>query len=340
MHITTLGELLIDMFPAEIRRRLADVTAFHPKPGGAPANVAVAARRLGADTAFIGKVGDDAFGHMLIEVIREQGVDTAGIWVDDEARTTMAVIALSDENTAEFVFYRNPGADQRLHPDELDTDQLRSTRALHFGSLSLTDEPGRSATWAAMRIVAEAGALISFDVNYRPSLWSSSEQAFEQISAMVPHVHLLKVNEVEIELLAGGRGTEVGGQNPVGAHPGGRPEVGDLAEMAGWLLEQGPELVLVTLGAEGSYFQTAAGSGFVLPFPVETVDAVGCGDAFIAGVLTQLTAAEGWRANLNAERMTEILRYANAVGALTTTKQGVIPALPTTVEVEIFLKNR
>ncbi len=213
MHITTLGELLIDMFPAEIGRRLADVTAFHPKPGGAPANVAVAARRLGADTAFIGKVGDDAFGHMLIDVIRDQGVDTSGIRVDDEARTTMAIIALPDENTAEFVFYRNPGADQRLRPDELDADQLSSTRALHFGSLSLTDEPSRSATWAAMRIAAEAGALISFDVNYRPSLWSSPEQAFEQISAMVPHVHLLKVNEVEIELLAGGQNSvEVGGQ--------------------------------------------------------------------------------------------------------------------------------
>ena len=333
MHITTLGELLIDMFPAEIGRRLADVTAFHPKPGGAPANVAVAARRLGADTAFIGKVGDDAFGHFLIDVMREQGVGIRGIRVDDEARTTMAVIALPDEHTAEFVFYRNPGADQRLRPDELDADLLCSTRALHFGSLSLTDEPSRSATWAAMRITAEAGALISFDVNYRPSLWSSPEQAFEQISAMVPHVHLLKVNEVEIELLAGGQGK-------VGANPGGRPEVGELAELAGRLLKQGPELVVVTLGADGSYFQTAGSSGFVPPFPVKTVDAIGCGDAFISGVLTQLTAAEDWRENLNAERMTEILRYANAVGALTATKQGVIPALPTAAEVEAFLKTQ
>ncbi len=103
--------------------------------------------------------------------------------------------------------------------------------------------------------------------------------------------------------------------------------------MAGRLLAQGPELVVVTLGADGSYFQTASGSGFVPPFPVETVDAVGCGDAFISGVLTQLTSTEDWRTNLNAERMTEILRYANAVGALTATKQGVIPALPTPTEV-------
>ena len=333
MHITTLGELLIDMFPAEIGRRLADVSAFHPKPGGAPANVAVAARRQGADTAYIGKVGDDAFGHMLIDVMREQDVETRGIRVDDEARTTMAVIALPDEHNAEFVFYRNPGADQRLRPDELDTDLLASTRALHFGSLSLTDEPSRSATWEAMRIAAEARALISFDVNYRPSLWPSLEKAYEQISAMVPHVDLLKVNEVEIELLTGGKRTE-------GAHPGGRPDVEALAEMAGRLLTQGPELIVITLGADGSYFQTASASGFIPPFQVGTVDAVGCGDAFISGVLTQLTSTEDWRTNLKAERMIEILHYGNAVGALTATKQGVIPALPTAAEVDSFLKDR
>ena len=338
MHLVTLGELLIDMFPAEIGRRLADVTAFHPKPGGAPANVAVAARRLGADTAFIGKVGDDAFGHFLIDVMREQAVDITGIRVDDKARILMPGSVGTDEHTAEFVFYRNPGADQRLRPDELDADLLCSARALHFGSLSLTDEPSRSTTWAAMRIAAEAGALISFDVNYRPSLWSSLEQAFEQISAIIPHVHLLKVNEVEIELLTGGQGAEVGDQKSEIREL--RSGVGDLAEMAAWLLEQGPELVVVTLGADGSYFQTATGSGFISPFPVETVDAVGCGDAFISGVLTQLTAVEDWRANLNAERMTEILYYGNAVGALTATKQGVIPALPTAAEVETFLKNR
>jgi len=339
MHITTLGELLIDMFPAQIGRRLADVTAFHPKPGGAPANVAVAARRLGAETAFIGKVGDDAFGHMLIDVMQEQGVSTGGIRVDDEARTTMAIIALPDENTAEFVFYRNPGADQRLRPVELDADQLRSTRALHFGSLSLTDEPSRSATWEARRIAADAGALISFDVNYRPSLWSSPEQAYEQIAAIIPHVNLLKVNEVEIALLAGGQGTEVGNQKLVLSEAE-VSEISQLEAMAGQLLTQGPDLVVVTLGVDGSYFHTDSASGFISPFPVETVDAVGCGDAFISGVLTQLTSTKDWRMNLSAERMTEILRYGNAVGALTATKQGVIPALPTAVEVEKFLEDR
>ncbi|MCP4167208.1 MAG: carbohydrate kinase [Chloroflexi bacterium] len=337
MHIVTLGELLIDMFPAEIGRRLADVTAFYPKPGGAPANVAVAARRLGVDTAFIGKVGDDAFGHYLIEVMGQQGVDTRGMRVDHDARTTMAVIALPDEHTAEYVFYRNPGADQRLHPDDLDLDLLRSARALHFGSLSLSDEPSRSATYQAVHSACEAGTLVSYDVNYRPSLWQSPDHAVAQIAAMIPNVDLLKVNEIEIDLLVGGQRLEVGMLRAEGRDQ--RSGIDILAEKAARLLEMGPELVVVTLGAEGSYFQFDRGSGLVPPFPVETVDAVGCGDAFIAGVLTQLTYAENWRANLSPHRLSEILQYANAVGALTATKQGVIPALPTSAEVNAFLSD-
>lgn len=323
MQITTLGELLIDMFPAEIGRRLAEVSAFHPKPGGAPANVAVAARRLGAEAAFIGKVGDDAFGHHLIAVMREQGVDTRGMRLDAEARTTMAIIALPDEHHAEFVFYRNPGADQRLRADELDVELLRSTRCLHFGSLSLTDEPARSATEAAVGIAREAGALISFDVNYRPSLWASAEEALARVNAMLPQAHLVKVNEVEIALL-------LGEAQPI-------RDPSRLRETARGLLAQGPELVVVTLGAEGSFFCTERDAGFVPAFRVETVDAVGCGDAFIAGVLTRLTVDADWRQHLEQERLAEILRYANAVGALTATRQGVIPALPTAAEVEAFL---
>ena len=242
MDITTLGEILIDMFPAEIGRRLVEVSAFLPKPGGAPANVAVAARRLGAETAFIGKVGDDVFGHHLIAVLREQGVETRGMRLDDHARTTLAIIAMPDENSAEFVFYRNPGADTRLHPSELDSELLSSTRVLHIGSLSLAEEPSRSATFAAVKLARAAGALISFDVNYRPSLWAGREQAIAQIEAMIPHVHLLKVNEVELALL-------------VGESPSDQAAV--------LLLARGPALILLTKGRQGSAFYTRSGSGHV-----------------------------------------------------------------------------
>ncbi|MBN1287623.1 MAG: carbohydrate kinase [Anaerolineae bacterium] len=323
--IVTLGELLVDMFPAELGRRLAEVSAFRPKPGGAPANVAVAAHRLGMPSAFIGKVGDDAFGYHLIEVLKQEGVETRGVRIDDYARTTMAVIAMPDENTAEFIFYRNPGADTRLQAGELDRELLQQARAFHFGSLSLTDEPVRSATLEAIKIARAGGALISYDVNYRPSLWREPKDALDQAMAMLPEVDLLKINETELALLAGKDRVEQDAES--------------LGAAAKVLLEKGPALCVVTLGPNGSFFQVAEGGAHIPPFRVKTVDAVGCGDAFIAGLLGRLVAGDDWRALLTVARLGEALRYANAVGALTSLTQGVIPALPTAAQVDEFLKS-
>ena len=316
MDIVCLGEMLIDMFPAELGRRLVEVSAFRPKPGGAPANVAVAAARLGARSAFIGKVGDDAFGHYLVDVLGQQGVDTRGMRFDEKARTTMAFIAMPDENTAEFVFYRNPGADMLLRADELDRQLLGETRAFHFGSISLIEEPSRSATVEAVYIARQAGALISFDVNYRPSLWNSPTEAHDRIMAMMPYVNLVKVNEVELALLAGSE---------------------DLDAASKTLLEQGPDLCVVTLGPKGSFFQVAEGGEHVPGFAVHTVDATGCGDAFTAALLCQLVGSADWRDQLSPAQLRKILRYANAAGALTAQTLGVIPALPTAAQVDEFL---
>ena len=315
MDIVCLGELLVDMFPAEVGRRLVEVSAFRPKPGGAPANAAVAAARLGARSAFIGKVGDEAFGHHLADVLRREGVDVRGMRFDKEARTGMAFMAMPDVNTYEILFYRNPGADMLLRADELDRELLQETRAFHFGSLSLIQEPSRSATMEAVKIAGQAGALISFDVNYRSDLWSRSE-ACDRVMATIPHVNLLKVNEVELALLA-------------------RSEDLDVASKA--LLERGPDLCVVTLGPDGSFFRVAEGGEHVPAFAVQTVDATGCGDAFVAGLLCQLVVGANWRDQLSPARMREILRYANAAGALTALTQGVIPALPTAAQVDEFL---
>jgi fructokinase len=320
MDIVTLGELLIDMLPAEIGTGLAEVSAFHPKPGGAPANVAIAARRLGAQTAFIGKVGDDAFGYHLRDVLRVEGVDTRGLRFDPDIHTTLAIIAMPDANSAEFLFYRNPGADTRLHPDELDEDLIRGARALHFGSLSLTDDPARSATISAVQIAEKAGALISFDVNFRPSLWASPDDAITRIRTMLPFVNLLKVNEVELRLLA---------------------DTDDPSHGSRILLDHGPTAVLVTMGAGGSFFRSEIGGGHVPPFRVTPVDAIGSGDAFIGAVLARLvTESRDWHSRLSPDVLHEILRYANAVGALTTLKQGVIPALPTARQVDQFMMQK
>jgi fructokinase len=324
MDIVTLGELLIDLFPVKVGQRLGEVEAFTPKPGGAPANVAVAAQRLGASTAFIGKVGQDPFGHALNKVLEAECVDTRGLRFDDEARTTMAVIAMPDVNSAEFFFYRNPGADYRLRTDELDTSLLRGTKAFHFGSLSLTHEPARSATYEAARIAREAGALVSYDVNYRPALWEEPQDALQQAQKMLSKVDLLKVNEQEVALLSG-----LDHIDPT--------KLDQLEQAAKALLQKGPTLVVVTLGEHGSYFQTEDGGEYVPPFKVKIIDAIGCGDAFIAGLLVKLVASANWRDNLSNDRLRDSLRFANAVGALTSLNRGVIPALPTAQQVEDFL---
>jgi fructokinase len=316
MDLVSLGELLLDMFPAETGRSLVEVTAFHPKPGGAPANVAVAAARLGIQSAFIGKVGDEAFGRFLAETLRREGVNCRGMRFDPTARTGLAFIAMPDVNTQEFVFYRNPSADMLLRPDELDRDLLTSAKALHFGSLSLTQEPSRGAAFEAVRLAREAGALISFDVNYRPPLWDSPHAAKDAVLPVIPQVDLLKVNEVELELLSGSSSA---------------------LEACPKLLELGPSLVVVTLGPEGSFFQTAQGGEAVPAFQVDTVDATGCGDAFIAALLGRLVGDGPWQGQLGLEQLRDHLQYANAAGALTAQKLGVIPALPTAAEVEQFL---
>jgi fructokinase len=316
-EIVCLGEILIDLFPAEIGKKLADVSAFYPNPGGAPANVAVAVKKLGVLSGFIGKVGDDAFGYQLINVLKEQGVETRGMRVDESARTTLAFIALPDENTAEYVFYRNPGADLRLWPDELDRKMIENARALHIGSLSLVDEPARSATYQAVRWARQAGVLVSFDVNYRPSLWKEPKDALEQIREMLPYANLLKVNETELTLLTG-REDETGAQ---------------------YLLSKGPELIVVTLGKKGSFIAANNINCYMPAFQVETVDAVGCGDAFIAGLLTRVVQKSDLLKDLEESFLFESLRYANAVGALTALNHGVIPALPAAEEVERFLEK-
>lgn len=313
MDIVSLGEALIDMFPAETGKHLIEVSCFTPKPGGAPANVAVAAARLGASTAFIGKVGQDFFGEYLQQVLKGEDVETRGLRFDPDARTTLALIAQPNENN-EYIFYRNLGADQRLRPDELDRELLTKTRALHIGSISLTDEPARSATVEAVRLAKQNNALISFDVNYRPALWRSRDDALAQIAAMLPNANVLKVNEQELELLT---------------------KTSDVEKGSALLFARGPKLVVVTLGAQGSYFHSVKTSGYVKAFKVDAIDSTGCGDAFVGALLTQLVKSD--LNDLDAH-FPNALEYANAAGAITATRRGAIPALPTAQQVREFLR--
>ena len=170
MEIVTLGELILDMFASESGKDFFSVTAFLPVAGGAPANVAVAAARLGVKSAFIGKVGEDPFGHRLEAVLKGYGVETRGMRFDKRYRTTLNFMTIPDPHRTEMLFYRNPGADMLLEPGELDEELIEGSAVYHFGSVSLAIEPCRSAAIEAAMCARKAGALVSFDVNYRPPL--------------------------------------------------------------------------------------------------------------------------------------------------------------------------
>jgi fructokinase len=326
VNLVSLGEFILDMFPVESGRDFHSISAFLPVPGGAPANVAVAAARLGVSSAFIGKVGEDPFGHRLAAVLAECGVETRGMRFDPHCRTTLNFIALPDPNRAEFLFYRHPGADMMLRPEELDRELLEQTEIFHFGSVSLTAEPCRAATFEAARLARAAGALVSFDVNYRPTLWESGQAALAAIEAALPLADVVKVNEKELGLLE---------------------RADDPLEACRALARRGPALCVVTLGPQGSAYATPSVSGQVAGFRVRAVDATGCGDAFVGALLVRLLGLLGGEkttirrrlATLCSAALSGALAYANAAGGLTARKKGVIPALPSAGEVERFLRK-
>lgn len=316
MDIICIGVAIMDMFPSEYGKHLTDVPYFIPAPGGAPANVAVAAARLGAESAFIGKVGQDIFGHHLAGVYESHGVNVNGMRFDKTACTTINIHAKPDEKTTEYLSYRKPGADTLLRPDELDPDLLKSCKILHFDSLNLTHEPTRDATMEATKIVKDNDGIISFDVNYREPVWENKQEAIDSILKIIPLVDIVKLNDDELLLL-------IGSNNPeIAVKP---------------LLALGPHILLLTMGSKGSWVFTKNESVFVKAFKVNVVDTIGCGDAFAAGFLT-LYIKEKTHGDVNPTKLREFLIYANAVGALTATKKGVIPALPGKQEVDEFLK--
>jgi fructokinase len=323
MDIVTLGELILDMFASETGKDFQTVSAFIPVAGGAPANVAVAASKLGAQAAFIGKVGEDAFGRRLESVLRGYGVDTKAMRFDRTHRTTLNFMTIPDPNRTEMLFYRNPGADMLLSPDELDQRMLASTAVYHFGSVSLATEPCRSAALEGASFSREQGALVSFDVNYRPSLWEGEGEARAEIMAALPRADIVKVNEAELRLLA---------------------QTEDAPAGCARILEEGPQLCVATVGPHGSAWAArghGGTSGKVPGFAVEVVDATGCGDAFTAALLVRLLAllppgSETRRSDLgrlDSKSVAGALRWANAAGALTAQHKGVMPALPKAEEV-------
>jgi fructokinase len=327
MDVVTLGELILDMFASETGKDFQSVSAFLPVAGGAPANVAVAVSKLGAKAAFIGKVGEDAFGRRLESVLKGYGVETRGMRFDRAHRTTLNFMTIPDPNRTEMLFYRNPGADMLLAPDELDQRLIASAAVYHFGSVSLAVEPCRSAALEGASFARKNGSLVSFDVNYRPGLWDGGDvRARAEILEALRLADIVKVNEAELRLLAG---TDDG---PAGCKK---------------ILQQGPALCVATLGPDGSAWAAKDSAGRVPGFKVEIVETTGCGDAFMAALLVRLLSAMGGGAGprraaleaLTKATLEAALRWANAAGAFTAQRKGVMPALPMAADVEKLLRS-
>lgn len=309
IDITAVGEILIDLTQSGVNEQ--GIPVFAANPGGAPANLAVAASRLGASTAFIGKVGTDSFGTFLRNTLLENKVDVSGMVVDQENRTTLAVVAVDGSGERTFSFYRDPSADVKLSVEDIRAEQLKNTKFLHFGSVSLTTDPARSATLYAAKTARENGALISYDPNYRASLWSGEATAIERMLEPLPMVDVLKVSDEELPLLTG---------------------TSDLEEGSKILADRGIMLVLVTLGANGAYYRFGEKTGHVPGMKVKVGDTNGAGDTFFGAALAQLAKFDRLDA-ITAEELEQILAVSNRAAGITTSRHGAIPAMPIYEEV-------
>lgn len=316
LDVIALGEALIDF--TDSGRSPAGNRLFERNPGGAPANVAVALARLGGRAAFLGKVGEDMHGAFLREILAEEGVDLSGLVMDKNVFTTLAFVALGENGERSFSFARKPGADFCLKPEEVSPDLLGRSKILHVGSLSLTDEPARSATLRAVELARKMGLTVSYDPNYRASLWSSEAAAAEQMRRLVPLCHVMKLSDEETVLLTG---------------------QADPEQAAEELLTRGPVCVAVTLGERGALAATREGTRTAAPFPAQAVDTTGAGDAFWGAFLYRLTRCGKRPGELTPDEAADFARFANAAASLCVGKRGGIPAMPTLADVKILLKT-
>ncbi len=309
IDITAIGEILIDLTQSGLTEQ--GIPRFDANPGGAPANLAVAASRLGAKSAYIGRVGRDSFGDFLRRTLEENDVDVSGMSVDPVQHTTLAVVSLDPSGERSFSFYRDPSADVNLRFTDVPAALLENTKILHFGSVSLTAEPSRGATIQAAETAKAKGALVSYDPNYRASLWADEKTAVEQMLAPLKLVDILKVSDEELPLLTG---------------------TSDLEQGSAQLAANGIRLVLVTLGPDGAFYRFGEKTGKVPGVKVKVGDTNGAGDTFFGAALSRLVKED--LETLTAQRLEEILTFANKAAAITTSRHGAIPAMPTLEEVQ------
>lgn len=310
--ITVFGEILIDFTS---RGQSEDGQMLYARnPGGAPANVAVAAQKLGAHTAFIGKAGKDMHGEFLRSVLEKENVDTKGLILDEKYFTTLAFVNVNESGERTFSFARKPGADTKIQKEEVNIDVLDSTNIFHVGSLSLTDQPARDTTFYAVKRAKNKGSMISYDPNYRASLWKDEETAKQHMRSLVPYADLMKISDEEAELLTDCK------------------EVSKAAEI---LYQQGVKIVAITLGGKEAYIYSGEGGCMVPGFSVTKVeDTNGAGDSFWGGFLYKISTSGKKLGELTQEELVRYARFGNAVASLCVEKKGAIPAMPNLQQIE------
>ena len=313
--VVALGELLVDFTENGVSPQGNPI--LEANPGGAPCNVLAMLNKLGKKTAFIGKVGNDLFGHMLIQVASDAGICIDELVIDDHYRTTLAFVKTLEGGDRDFSFYRNPGADMMLQEDEISEEMLHNTAVFHFGTLSMTHEGVRRATKKALDIAAEAGALISFDPNLREPLWDSLENAKKQIEYGLSRCHILKISDNEAEFMTG---------------------TADFDEAAAILRSKYPNIQLLNLtaGAKGSYAYYKDQKVFVPGFCLGgTIETTGAGDTFCACAL--YFVLEHGIDQLSGDQLKEMLTFANAAAYIVTTRKGAIKSMPEKRDVETLI---
>jgi fructokinase len=320
-RLFSIGEVLIDFIPKEKGKALKDVQAFVRAPGGAPANVAAAVAKFGAEASMITKLGMDAFGDFLIDELQKAGVKTDKIKRTNQANTGLAFVSLREDGERDFSFYRNPSADLLLSEDEIEEHWFQKGDILHFCSVDLVESPMKQAHEKAIRLVKEIGGLISFDPNVRLPLWNQAEECRQTILEFIPKAHLLKISDEELAFITGMK---------------------DENEAIESLFTGEVKAVIYTKGANGADLYTKNSAYQSNGYKVDVQDTTGAGDAFIGGFLYKLLEKEVNPDNLVDvlnEHHQELLMFANASGALTTTGKGAISSIPTKEAIEQFIQQ-
>ena len=303
--VAAMGELLIDFTEAGVGK--SGMKLFEQNPGGAPANLLTAVSHMGYKTAFIGKVGSDMHGDFLKQTLEKEGICTDYLLRDADVFTTLAFVEINEDGERNFSFSRKPGADTCISTDELDERLLQSCRIFHIGSLSLTDEPARTATFDAVKLAKASGALISFNPNYRSPLWKNEPEAVKMIRQMLPYADMVKVSDEESVLITGEQ---------------------DHQKAAEQILDMGPSIIAVTLGSAGVFIADKNHAEAVSGFQVKCVDTTGAGDSFWGGFLSQFLACGGEIPEMQWNDWRKCAELGNKVAGLCVQKRGGIPAIP------------